>query len=72
MTVDKMITSSCHLYLANLPGENNLSLSYNNNEPVLPNADPQIINPPMKALLNNRIRVPANSKRVKRPIKVRA
>ena len=64
MTAVKNSISSCHLYLKTNPGDNNLSLLYNNKEEVAPNADKEIINPPIKALSTIRIIVPKSRNKV--------
>jgi hypothetical protein len=65
MTAVKNSISSCHLYLKTNPGDNNLSLSYNNKEQVAPNVDAQIMIPPIKESSNNIRIVPAINSNVK-------
>ena len=72
MIVVSLIISSCHLYLAIEPGENNLSLSYNNNDVVAPIQDTTITNPPMTLSLRISITVPINKETVNRDIKNKA
>jgi hypothetical protein len=64
MTVVNLNTWSCHLYLKIDPADNKLLLSCNSKEQVAPNADIEIMNPPIKALSTIRIIVPISRNKV--------